>query len=255
MSRVLDQLKKLKRLNKSQIHSPEALATSEELRGPRNGNPLLDLLWQHKKIIKAVAMAAVFGISVSTMMQKVLFKATETEALVPPSPYDIQMENNDRALRFYQQGQFQQARDVWQKLSKLYPQNKEVRVNLAMSFKKLKQNKQAIEELQRLIQLDPQYGVAYNNLALLAAEEGNFLLAQNSLEAAISHAPNLVEPLFNLASLYERIGSFQQSILYYKKFVTHPNAEQQMVQTVKKRLPRLHSIAVLMANKKEGGGR
>lgn len=66
--------------------------------------------------------------------------------------------------------------------------------------------REAEQAFRRAIQLEGRYAAAHNNLGLTLLAQQRFYEAANGFRAANKLQPDAVEPLLNLAQLYETIG-------------------------------------------------
>jgi len=73
----------------------------------------------------------------------------------------------------------------------------------------------AIEAYQRVVNVDPSYAAAWNNLGLLHHRLGHYAEAQEAYEAALKAQPTCAEAAYNLGSLFEDLGELPASIRYY----------------------------------------
>lgn len=73
----------------------------------------------------------------------------------------------------------------------------------------------AIEAYQRVVNVDPSYAAAWNNLGLLHHRMGQYTEAQEAYEAALKAQPTCAEAAYNLGSLFEDLGELPASVRYY----------------------------------------
>jgi tetratricopeptide (TPR) repeat protein len=77
----------------------------------------------------------------------------------------------------------------------------------------------AIEGLQKAIDLDPGYPKAYNVLGVICASQGQTDDAMNYLKIAIKVDKEYAEGYYNLASVYQSVGETSQAIDNFRKYV------------------------------------
>lgn len=251
MSRILDKLKGIQTTERQKV------VLNRAIEAIRSESPNQSGWLSEAKVIVIIFLWALFvgpaGIFASyKIVSHVLFKEEVLVAEIPTA-YEFQSKKNKLALQAYRAGDYKAAEQAWSKLAKIYPEIAEFKVNQAMALKSQRKKEKALRLLTTATIAHPKNAVAFNNLGLLASQMGDFLLAQESLEKAIALDPNKVEPLFNLASVFEKQGDYSYAIQYYKKFITHPSAPKNLIAQVKKRLPRLNSVHVESVTSKDRG--
>jgi tetratricopeptide (TPR) repeat protein len=75
---------------------------------------------------------------------------------------------------------------------------------LGAVLNKLNRSKEAIPHLEKAIQLDPEFGVAYFNLGNAYFKENNLFKARKAYDLAISKGTNFLSLHWNLYDLYVR---------------------------------------------------
>lgn len=100
-------------------------------------------------------------------------------------------------------------------------------VNLGIAYKHNHQFEQAKAYFERAIELDPNFGQAYYNLALVLAEERNFPASIQLLRDSERCRPEHVPTLKLLASTLQQLGHFTEAEGYYHRVLqlTAPSAE------------------------------
>ena len=83
----------------------------------------------------------------------------------------------------------------------------------------------AFEDLKLAIELDPEFGLAYNNLGVVARDLKKKESAINYFIQAIEYSKSEQHfPHFNLAEIYTELGQLDESILHYSKALEHQPA-------------------------------
>jgi len=86
---------------------------------------------------------------------------------------------------------------------------------------------QAIEELQKAIEISPEYAKAYNLLGIIYASLGESQEAITYFQEAIELKPKYAEACSNLAAIYQSLGRYQEAITHYQKVVQEdPNSTE-----------------------------
>lgn len=132
------------------------------------------------------------------------------------------------AWNLFQQAYEQQMKGQLEEAVKLYKQSlqafptAEAYTFLGWTYSFMGQLNEAIEECQRAISLDPDFGNPYNDI-------GAYLIELNQLDEAIPWFEKAMQarryespafPHMNLGRVYERKGEWDQAIEAYKQAVT-----------------------------------
>ena len=78
----------------------------------------------------------------------------------------------DLAFEHQNKKNFELAKDLYEKIIKINPDNKNIQFNLGITYEELNQVNKAIECYQKVIHLDPLFIPSYNNLALISLRAG-----------------------------------------------------------------------------------
>jgi tetratricopeptide (TPR) repeat protein len=106
---------------------------------------------------------------------------------------------------------------IFEQMAKKYPKEKQVHTYLGMCYLFMKSFNEAIEELNKALELDPNYGWAINHLAYTYLDTGDFEKAIEYFERYASVSPGDANPLDSLAELYFRMGRLDEAIAKYKE--------------------------------------
>jgi serine/threonine protein kinase/tetratricopeptide (TPR) repeat protein len=118
----------------------------------------------------------------------------------------------------YVSGNYTQAIEILQKLAERYPEEKEAFYTIGVIYgDKLHESKEAIYYLNKAIQIDPLYKLAYNVLAYAYDQMGDFEKSIWAINKYISLAPDEANPYDSRADLYAYNGKLDQAIESYKK--------------------------------------
>ncbi len=80
-------------------------------------------------------------------------------------------------------------------------------------------SEQAIKELQKAIEISPDYPKAYNILGIVYAALGNSEQAIAYFQKAIEISPKYAEACYNLAAVYHALGQYPEAITHYQKVI------------------------------------
>ena len=84
-------------------------------------------------------------------------------------------------------------------------------------YLRLEENRQAINDYDKAIELNPQYASAYNNRGIAYARLGDSRQAIKEFDKSIELDPKVPEVYYNRAIIFGRIGDEQQAIENFKK--------------------------------------
>ncbi|MFB0565863.1 MAG: tetratricopeptide repeat protein, partial [Candidatus Aminicenantaceae bacterium] len=132
-------------------------------------------------------------------------KATEKERLYIEAAYATAVER-DPEKRFR----------ILKQMAKEYPKEKRVHYDLG-NYYAGQENDKAIKELNKALELDPNYGLALNQLALGYASMGDFEKAIEYFKRYISVSPKDANPLDSMALCYFWMGRLEEAEARYKE--------------------------------------
>ncbi len=119
---------------------------------------------------------------------------------------------NNRGNAYASLGNYTQAIEDLQKAIELNPRYVEAYNNRGYVYMKLGDYRQAIEDLQKAIELNPKYAEAYNNRGNAYAQLGNYGQAIEDLQKAIELNPKYALAYNNRAFIHGTLGDYRQAI-------------------------------------------
>jgi Flp pilus assembly protein TadD len=164
----------------------------------------------------------------------------------------IQNQKNQIAVDAYTAGELDKAADLFKVLVLEQPNRPEFHINLGMTFFKAHDFESAEKEFKVATILDKNNSVALNNLGMVALQTKQFDLAEQSFLKAAELNPLSADIQFNLATYYEKVGKLNLAIVTYQKFIAHSSAQPNIIEQVKRRLPRLNTLSTQL-ERNEGG--
>jgi tetratricopeptide (TPR) repeat protein/TolB-like protein len=111
---------------------------------------------------------------------------------------------------------------LYRELVAKYPKEKDVRLTLGDALMRSDPNA-AIAEFQAALALDPEYGLALNELAFTLVGKGDYAGAQTALERYVAVAPDESNPLDSLGLLLFLRGRYDEAIDKYEKAMAITN--------------------------------
>jgi serine/threonine protein kinase/tetratricopeptide (TPR) repeat protein len=133
-------------------------------------------------------------------------KTTEKERLYIEASYALRVEKD---VAKYDRIHLQ--------IAEKYPKEKEVFVSLGMSYSDSGAFNKAIVELNKALELDPNYGEAHNELGYVYLAIGDFSKAVDHFKKYVSLSPGEANPVDSLAEAYFDMGRLDEAIANYKE--------------------------------------
>jgi tetratricopeptide (TPR) repeat protein/tRNA A-37 threonylcarbamoyl transferase component Bud32 len=133
-------------------------------------------------------------------------KATEKERLFIEARYASTIERN-------QEKRFRILNEMAQK----YPEEKRLHYELGLYYQGRFLFNEAIEEYNRGLKLDPNYGSIINQLAYTYADMGIYDKAIDYFQKYASLSPGDANPIDSMAELYLKMGRLDEAIAKYKE--------------------------------------
>jgi tetratricopeptide (TPR) repeat protein len=106
---------------------------------------------------------------------------------------------------------------IRRQIAEKYPREKEVFLSLGESYTNRGAYDKAIVELNKALELDPDYGEALNVLGYLYLDMGDFPKAIEHFKKYVSLSPGEANPLDSLAEAYFDVGRLDEAIANYKE--------------------------------------
>jgi len=132
-------------------------------------------------------------------------KATDKERLYIEAAYASNVERNQAKYLH-----------ILQQMVKKYPKEKQVHYGLG-SFYRMRDPDKSIEEYNKALELDPNYGDAFNDIAYTYMDMRKYEKAIEYFNRYASVSPGDANPLDSMAELYFRMGKFDEAIAKYKE--------------------------------------
>ena len=120
-------------------------------------------------------------------------------------------------VQYYNQRQFSKAIQAYQKVIELDPTYIEAYNNLGIICQEIGDVDRAFEAFQKSIEINPQYEKGHNNLGILLYLKGRNEEALEAFQKALAINPNNIESHINLGVLFKKQGQLDKAIESYQK--------------------------------------
>ena len=133
-------------------------------------------------------------------------------------------EKIQEAVNLYKSGSLIKCEELTKRLIKINPKVVFLHNLLGMIFAAQNRTDEAVKSYEKGIQVDPNFAIIYNNLALIyynrrsigKDSESNIEKAELLFKKSLQVNPKLPEPNTNLGNLYSSIGKNNESIRFHK---------------------------------------
>jgi len=106
---------------------------------------------------------------------------------------------------------------ILKQIAREYPKEKHVHHRLASHYRGKKQFYQAVEEYKKVLDLDPNYGWALNELAYMYTDVEDFEQAHEYFQRYAIISPGDANPIDSMGELFFRMGKLDDAIAKYKE--------------------------------------
>ena len=121
------------------------------------------------------------------------------------------------AIHFYNQRETLKAIQAYRKVIELDPNYVEAYNNLGVIYQKIGDFDRAFEAYHRSIAINPRYEKAHNNLGILLYLNGRYEEAREAFQKALAINSNSIESYLNLGILYKKQGQTEKAMESYQK--------------------------------------
>jgi len=115
------------------------------------------------------------------------------------------------------EGDREKMASIMKKIIEDYPKEKEAHYRLGLLYRAKRFFDEAIQEQKIVIELDPHYTIALNEIAYVYMIKGELENALDYANRFVAAAPNEAAPLDMLGSIYRKMGRFDLAVEKYKK--------------------------------------
>jgi len=121
------------------------------------------------------------------------------------------------AMRYHRSGQFQRAKEIYNRILKVNPQHGETLHLLGVMAYQFKKYETAAALIGKAIEIDPNQAIYYTNMGNVLNEQAQSDRAVTCYQKALQLNPNLVEAHYNLGNTLDRQGKLDEAIVCYQK--------------------------------------
>lgn len=143
---------------------------------------------------------------------------SEMEAGLKLDPEDVKAQR-DLADLYVDSGKYDQAQPLYAALLKANPTDASLHYGLGRVFVKEKKFPEAEQELTKAVQLKPDFGEAYGELAVAANENKDYALAVKATDLRGKYLPETAISFFLRATAYDHLRDVKQAAKYYHEFL------------------------------------
>ena len=130
----------------------------------------------------------------------------------------------DLAVQYHQNNNLQDAQNYYNKVLELDPNYVNAHNNLGAIFQKLGDPQKAKEYFEKVIKINPNYVSAHNNLGNIFQKLGDLQKAKDCYDKAIELNPNYTDAYYNQGNTYKELGEYQKAKEYFEKVIKiNPN--------------------------------
>jgi tetratricopeptide (TPR) repeat protein len=149
---------------------------------------------------------------------------SEFESALRFSPGDAAAQR-ELAMLYVDNKQFAKAEPLFRDALQKDPRDAELHHRLGIVLIEQRKFPEAQEELLRAVNLKPDFGIAYGDLAFAASENKNYALVLKALDARARFLPDIPFTLFLRATAYDYLGARKEAAASYRQFLAAANGQ------------------------------
>jgi Tfp pilus assembly protein PilF len=131
----------------------------------------------------------------------------------------------DLAELYAKAGKYDQAEAQYRLLLAAKPEDADLHRGLGLAFLKQRKFPEAQQELLNAVNLKPDLGAAYGDLAFAASENKNYALVIKALDTRAKFLPENPFGYFLRATAYDHLRAKQQAAENYRRFLEVANGQ------------------------------
>ncbi len=141
----------------------------------------------------------------------------EQEGEKDGTPTSEVLNHFNSGVAFYNQKEFSKAIQSYQKVIELDPTYVEAYNNLGIIYQTIGDADRAFAAYQKATEINPRYQKGYNNLGILLLLQGRYEEAREAFNKALTINPKNIESHINLGILFKKKGQWNEAIESYQK--------------------------------------
>ncbi|MGA2000957.1 MAG: tetratricopeptide repeat protein [Terriglobales bacterium] len=149
---------------------------------------------------------------------------SEFESALSFSPSDATAKR-ELALLYVDNKQFAKAEPLFREALQKDPRDAELHHRLAAVLIEQRKFEEAQKESLLAVNLKPDFGIAYGDLAFAASQNKNYPLALKALDARARLLPEIPATLFLRATAYDHLGARKEAAASYHQFLAAANGQ------------------------------
>src|SRR5579864_6549526 len=142
----------------------------------------------------------------------------ELEAGLKLDPADSKAQR-DLADLYVDSGKYDQAQKTYSALLASYPKDADLHYGYGRALLKQKKFAEAEQELMKTVQLKPDLGTAYGDLAIAADENKDYPVAIQAVDTRAKYLPDTPMSFFLRATAYDHLRDPKKAAAYYHQFL------------------------------------
>ena len=134
-----------------------------------------------------------------------------------------------RAIEKHRQNSFQEAKDLYNEVLKINPENLDANNNLGIIYQILGETEKAIKFYNKAIEIKPNFAESYSILGGILSDLGNLKEAEISFRKAIALNPNLVKAYYSLSRIkYSDENKIWQDLIFSENILIKKSKKDQV---------------------------
>jgi len=202
------------------------------------------ILSQYLLQLKRVVNRKIYFIFLLSLMALLISFSRQLNALwgdeIRYCRYWLKHSPSQKGAMFYlasalmREGRIEEAKAVYRGALEGRALDWQVHVNLSLIAQQQGNPSEALQELNRALELQPKSSIVVNNLGILYKNSGDLDRAQGYFQQAINYNPYLLEPRLNLASVYVQEKKYREALdLYHENLLVDPKDENSLLERLK----------------------
>lgn len=156
----------------------------------------------------------------------------EPELVIQPDPIDLNLQTYKKALSALKTGDTTLAVQLLENIIAVAPNYQHIFTNLGLAYFKQENYDQAEQAFLLALESDTHNATAYNHLGIIKRIQGEFDQAKQSYEKAIAFDPDYANAYLNLGVLYDiYLQDLELALRHYEKYQALITKRNELVAT------------------------